>query len=280
VPRKKLLVDLSFAYSDYGVRLRGGSEVETVLRPRVALEAKRILPDFHRDLDGFDRIVLLDATYGLSARVNLAASVPLAIWHVHDVAHGDVAQRFGTQGLGDALVGVRLSLRPRLVGGLSLKLPTGAHDVGGEFGGGIQDPMLQPGTGALDFVGTLRYSWRFDRAGLDATFGASYEVTTTNPLDYRFGNQTVATATLSRSIARRVSVSLQAKLFHQDRSRYLGQGVPSTGGTFLYLTPGLRFTSAGQLSLYAYVLFPPYRHVNEAQLGPGTAVLTGISKLF
>jgi hypothetical protein len=255
--------------------------VETVLRPRVALEAKRVLPDFHRDLDGFDRVVLLDVTYGLGSRLNLAASLPLAIWHAHDVAHGSVEQRYGTQGIGDALVGIRWALPVRrLVGGLAVRVPTGAHDVDGEFGGGVQDPVLQPGTGAFDFVGTLRYSWRFDAAGLDATLGSSFEAATTNSFDYRFGNQAIFTATLSRPLVRRVSLSLQAKLFHQDRNRYLGQGVPSTGGRFVYLTPGLRYTTARNLSLYAYVLFVPYRYVNEAQLGPGTAVLTGISKLF
>jgi hypothetical protein len=166
------------------------------------------------------------------------------------------------------------------VGGFALKLPTGAHDVGGEFGGGIQDPTLQPGTGALDFVGTLRYGWRFDSAGLDCTVAASYQATTTNPLQYRFGNQAIFTATVARALTGRLSGSLQAKLFHQDRHRYLGDGVPSTGGTFVYLTPGLRFTSERGLSLYAYLLLVPYRYVNEAQLGPRTAVLTGVSKLF
>jgi Putative MetA-pathway of phenol degradation len=178
-------------------------------------------------------------------------------------------------------VGVRAAFGPRgLVEGFSLKLPTGTYRIGGEFGGGIQDPALQPGTGAWAFVGLLQYSRRSAALGIDWSVAASYEATTTNALDYRFGNQAILTAGVSRSLSGPLTASLQAKLFHQDRSQYLGQGVPSTGSTTLYLTPGLRLAVPRGLSLYAFVLFSPYRYVNEAQLAPRIAVLAGLSKLL
>jgi hypothetical protein len=281
VAPKGFRLDLSFGYTDESVLLRGSQEVDTVLRPRVAFEAKRILPDFHRDIDGFDRFVQVDATYGLSSRINLTASVPLALWQTHDVAHNGFRGEYGAEGIGDSLLGVRWSMRPRrLVAGVAVKLPTGDHKVGGEFGGGIQDPVVQPGTGAFDIVGSLQYGWRIDALGLNASVAGSYQLTTTNDLDYRFGNQAIATAGVARRLAGPLSVSLQAKVFHQDRNQYLGQGVPSTGATFLYLNPGLRFAAPRRFSFYAFALLVPYRHVNEAQLGPRIGVLTGLSKLF
>jgi hypothetical protein len=280
VPKKKLRIDFSFGYSDQGVLLRGSQEVDTVYRPRVFLERERIIPGFHRDLDGYDQAVQADVTYGLSDRVNLVASAPLAVWHTHTVAHASVQQEYGTVGFGDALVGARWALRPRgLVAGFSLKLPTGGYQVSGEFGGGIQDPTLQPGTGAFDFVGSLQYAWRAP-LGLGCSAAASYQATTTNDLHYRFGNQFIATAGASRSLTTRLSASLQAKLYHQDRNQYQGVGVPSTGETLVYLTPGLRFSVPKQVSVYAFLLLVPYRYVNEAQLAPRAAVLTGISKTF
>ena len=281
LPAKKFRLDVSFGYADQAVLMHGSQEVDAVYRPRVFLERQLVIPGFHRDLAGYDRVLQADLTYGLSSRVNVVASVPLAIWHAHDVAHGAVAQEFGTVGLGDSLLGVRLSLRPRrLVGGFSVKVPTGRHDIGGEFGGGIQDPTLQPGTGAFDFVGMLMYSWRADRLGLDFAVAASYQATTTNSLDYRFGSQAITTVGVAHSVTSRLTVSLQGKLFHQDRSQYLGQGVPSTGGTFVYLTPGLRLRAQRGFSMYAFLLLVPYRYVNEAQLAPRAAILTGVSKLF
>lgn len=281
LPKGKFRLDLSFGYTDESVLLEGSHEVDTVLRPRVLLEAKRILPDFHSDISGFDRSVQMDVTYGLGSQVNLQASVPLALWQTHQVSHSGFEGEYGTEGIGDTLVGVRFSLRPRrLVAGLKLKIPTGAHEVGGEFGGGIQDPTLQPGTGAFDFVGSLQYGWRIEGLGLNASAACTYQLTTTNDLDYRFGNQTIAIAGVARPLVGRLSASLQAKLYHQDRNQYLGQGVPSTGGTFVYVNPGLRFAAPRGLSLYAILLLVPYRNVNEAQLGPRIGVLTGLSKMF
>jgi hypothetical protein len=281
LPKKKFRLDLSFGYTDESALLHGSREVDTVLRPLVAFAAKRILPDFHSDIDGFDRSVQMDVTYGLGSRVNLSASVPLALWQSHDVAHGGFRGEYGTEGIGDTLVGLRFSLRPRrLVAGLALKLPTGDHKVGGEFGGGIQDPSLQPGTGAFDVVGSVQYSWRIEALGLNASAAGSYQLTSTNDLEYRFGNQAIATLGVARPLTSRFSASLQAKVFHQGRNEYLGLGVPSTGGTYVYVNPGLRFAGPRSFSLFAIVLLSPYRYVNESQLGPRVGVLTGMSKVF
>jgi len=199
VPHKKFRLDLSFGYADQGRLQRGSREVDVVFRPRVVLERRFIFPNYHQDIDGYDRAVQMDVTYGLGARLNLAASLPVALWHAHDVAHGDLRQEFGTEGIGDALVGVRGAFGPRgLVEGLSAKLPTGRYRIGGEFGGGIQDPALQPGTGAWDLVGLLQYSRRADALGLDWSVAGTYQVTTTNSLGYRFGNQAILTAGAAR----------------------------------------------------------------------------------
>jgi hypothetical protein len=281
VAKKKLRLDLSFGYTDKALLLEGSRQVDSVYRPRVFFEHQAIVPGFHRDIDGYDRALQGDLTYGLSPRLNLQASVPLVVWHAHQVAHGSYQSEYGTVGFGDILLGARWSMRPRrLVGGLSLKLPSGRYDLGGEFGGGIQDPTLQPGTGAFDFVGLLQYSWRAEALGLNCTLAGSYQATTTNPLGYRFGNQAIATATAARPLTSAITASLQAKFYHQDRSLYLGEGVPSTGGTFVYLTPGLNMRASAGFSLYAYLLLVPYRYVNEAQLGPHAAILTGVSKMF
>jgi hypothetical protein len=281
VPRKKFRLDLSFGYTDQGRLQRGSEEVDVVLRPRVVLERRFVFPNYHRDINGYDRGVQMDLSYGLSSRLNLAVSLPLSTWHAHDVAHGDLQQEFGTQGFGDTLVGARAAFGPRgLVEGFSLKLPTGDYRIGGEFGGGIQDPTLQPGTGAWDFVGLLQYSRRAASLHLDWSLSGTYQATTTNSLGYRFGNQAIFTAGVSRAVARPLVASLQAKLFHQDRSQYLGRGVPSTGSTTLYVTPGLRLSVPRGLSFYAFVLFSPYRYVNEAQLTTSLAVLAGASKFF
>ncbi|HXB54097.1 MAG TPA: hypothetical protein VN461_04895 [Vicinamibacteria bacterium] len=281
IAKKKLRLDLSFGYTDQGLLLRGSQEVDSVFRPRVDLEHQLIFPAFHRDINGYDRIVQFDAVYGLASRFNLVASLPVATWHAHEVSHGSLQQEYGTTGVGDVLLGLRSALGLRgMVGGLSIKFPTGPYRIGGEFGGGIQDPTLQPGTGSVDFVASLQYSLPAELMHLRWSLAGSYQATTTNSLDYRFGNQAIVVAGAARALSKSLSASLQAKLFHEDRNRYLAQGVPSTGSTFVYLTPGLRLNVSREVSLYGFVLFVPYRYVNEGQLGPRVAFLTGLSKAF
>ncbi len=281
VGKKRFRLDLSFGYSDQSAQRRGSQETDEVLRPRVFLEQQRVFANFHRDLSGYDSVLQFDATYGLSKHVNLLLSVPLATRHSHDVVHQDLEQAFGTTGIGDALFGVRAALGPRgLVLGAAVKAPTGRNEIGGEFGGGIQDPTLQPGTGAVDFVGQLLYTGQGRPLGLTWSLSGSYQATTTNSLDYRFGNQAILSAAIGRALNTKLSLSFQAKYFHQDRNQFLGVGVPSTGSDVFYLVPGCRVSPTRSVSLYAFVLFVPYQHVNEAQLGPRISVLTGLSKTF
>jgi hypothetical protein len=282
VPKKKLKIDLTVGYTNQGKLMSGGSEVAAVFRPRVFLERGTVVPNFHQDIHGSDRTVQLDLTYGLGTRFNLTASLPLSLRHVHDVSHGSpLVEEFGTTGFGDVLLGVRWAMGPRrLVGGLAVKTPTGKYKIGGEFGGGIQDPALQPGTGAFDLVGSLQYSWSTDFLRLQWTAAGSYQRTTANTFDYRFGDQAIATLAASRALSSRLSVSLQAKLYHQGYSRFLGEDVPSTGGRFLYVTPGLSVNVGHEISLYSFALLVPYRYVNDAQLAPKFQVLAGVSKTF
>ena len=83
-----------------------------------------------------------------------------------------------------------------------------------------------------------------------------------------------------RPIAGKLSGSLQGKLFHQTRSLYLARDVPSTGMTFLYVTPALNYEAPGGVSVYGYLQLPAYRYVNDMQLAPRAAVLTGLAKTF
>ena len=74
--------------------------------------------------------------------------------------------------------------------------------------------------------------------------------------------------------------SLQVNWRHTGRDRFLSQVVPSTGVTFLDLTPGVRLETSAGTSLYGFVQVPVRQDVNEAQLAPRTALLLGVSKSY
>jgi hypothetical protein len=280
LPKGAFSLDLSFRYTDEDVKLDGSQPVADVYVPKVAFTYGSIWPAFHREIQASESFLQMDLGYGLTPRLSLEASLPLHTRREHTIAHFGITQEYTTQGIGDVLLGARFSLRPSLAAGFAVQIPTGRYRLDGDFDGSILDPTLQPGSGAFGYVGTLQQTGRFARLGMGWSVAASYQANMRNDLDYRFGNAAILTVNLSRPIAGKLSGSLQGKLFHQTRSVYLAREVPSTGMTFLYLTPALHYDAPGGVSLYGYVQLPAYRYVNDMQLAPRAAVLTGVSKTF
>jgi hypothetical protein len=303
LPKGGWTVDMSFRYTDQGQPLLGNVNVPQAIRPRVDFAGQRLQPFYHVELEGSDTIVQADAAYGVTDRLAVTASIPLlgvrSYEHIHyppppdpnapvDTEHGHGGAtptaprllRLRTEGNGDALLGLRYALvaapRQRLQAGVALQVPIGRSRIVDPHDGGLFDPMLQPGSGSWDVVGAVTYGTR--RAGLDWSASASYQVATTNGLDYRFGNEAIGGVGVSREFGRFTS-SLQLKGHHLDRSRYRGESVPSTGGKMLILTPGARMR-VGAGSVYAFYQRPVYRHVNEYQLASRGGLMMGVSRTF
>jgi len=296
-------VDLSFRYTDQGRPLLGTEDVPQAIRPRIDFAGQRLQPFYHVELDGSDTIVQADAAYGLTDRLALTASLPLlgvrSYNHLHyppapdptapvDAEHGHVGAapagpsllRLRTEGNGDALVGLRYAVvampGQRLLAAFSLKLPTGRSRLVDRHDGGFYDPTMQPGSGSWDAVGALQYGMR--KAGLDWSLSGSYQMATTSGLEYRFGDEAIAGFGLSRDLGR-FTASCLVKGHHLGRSEYRGQGVASTGGSMVVLTPGVRMR-AGAGSVYAYFQLPLYRRVNEYQLSSRGGLMMGVSRAF
>jgi hypothetical protein len=310
------VVDFSYRYSDEGLRLAGSSSTEDVVLPRIDFDGQRLLPGFHRELDGSANALQADVSYGVSARLSAFVSLPLftskRVVHAHVLGshapteptdpqvptedphgHGPAPEVVATalpyksDGFGDTQLGVRYALAggatQRLSAGFALKLATGASQLPNTFDGGLHDPTLQPGTGSLDYLVSALYA----RGGapVQVAASASHQFATENDLGYRFGDETILGLSLTRTLRAvysraTVGASVQVKAHFRGRSTYLDAPVPSTGSHMVILSPGLRVTTPGGLGFYAYLQVPVYRRVNDAQLATRSALLTGVSKGF
>ena len=280
-------LDVSFRHTDETLLLEGGTNVDRVLRPKVDFENRLLRPGFHDELGGADSFVQLDAAYGLTRHLTLQVSLPLFAERSYEIGHPPIlSENFTTRGNGDLLLGARYGVRAgrgSLTAGLGLELPTGRHDLASPAGRGdrgILDPMLQPGSGSWDLVASSQYAARWTAAGLAWGVAGSYQSNTQNDLDYRLGDVAIASLNASRALGSRVNGSLQLKGVREARSRYMGEPVPSTGGRFVYLIPGLSVATLSGGSVYVFVPLPVYRNVNEAQLAPRPSLVVGISHTF
>ena len=285
-----LTVDLSYRYIPQTRRLSGTRDVGEVLTPKIDFENRTIEPGHHREIGTQNTLVEIDLAYGLTPRLTLAASLPIINQrdHEHWDDVGTIDEHFtrtdGSSGFGDVRLGARYAFLVKtkdiLVGGLALKVPTGAYRLL-DSEGAINEPTIQPGTGSTDVITSLHYSHQIAPMRFEYFLAGALRTNGTNSLEYRFGDETLVTAGLSHKAGDRVTWSIQVNARRTERDRYLSQEIPSTGARFVNLTPGLRLDSAaGDLTLYGFVQVPVYQQVNEANLAPRTGLLLGVSKAF
>ncbi|MCI0419529.1 MAG: hypothetical protein L0312_09955 [Acidobacteria bacterium] len=278
MPKRSLRLEMSYGFTSQNRKYLGSESTAEVVRPLIDFTGQRILPGYHRELGGEENFIQADVAYGLSSRATLYASAPLMTRRYYRMDHSGFQVAYPSSGFGDTVVGFRTKVTQRLVGGIGVKLPTGASEILSPYGEGIFEPTLQPGTGATDVIGTLQFSPPIRLAGTDLVFSATHQHTTSNRLNYRFGNQSIGTVSVSRRFGSAVVASAQVKAFHRDRNQFLGQGVPSTGSLFLYFTPGIRLNLSSGFGFYVFVPMPAYRNLNEAQLGPVASIVVGFSR--
>jgi hypothetical protein len=280
VGKGKLRVDLSFRATDQSDRLNGTSATDSVRRPKVWLEGGYMWPGFHEELDGRERFLQLDVSYGLGARTSVFATAPLRASRAYTLGHGNVTQPYRPYGYGDTLVGVRRSFASRFTATVGVKVPTGTNDLIDAYDGTILDPMLQPGTGSWDALASVAMTFRALEPGLRWTAALSRQQGATNEYDYRFGAETIATLGVRRAVYGPLDLAVQAKLFDKGRSTFIGEPVGSTGARYLYVTPAAHLRLPQAMTAYVLAPVPMYRNVNESQLAPRFGIIAGVSRTF
>jgi hypothetical protein len=282
-----LLVDLSWRYVAQDRGLEGRHRTDRVLTPKIDFENETIEPDHHQEISTLNSHLDLGLMWGAMPRLSLVGTLPLVVRRDHE--HFDDADTpdpvfsddDGGAGFGDVQAGVRygfiVGARDVLDGTLTLEAPTGAWKQR-DSEGGIGEPGLQPGSGSWDVLASVHYARQVRPQRLEWFTTGSYRANGTNGLDYRLGDEWILGTGFEGAIGTRAYWSLQANARWAGRDEYLGEGVPSTGSTWVALTPGLR--SAGRVSFYGYAQVPVYESVNETNLAPRYGLQLGVSTTF
>jgi hypothetical protein len=272
-PQGGFSLDLSFEYIDQD-RVRGHSE---------------FVPE-HSELRTINRSATLLLRYAPSDRLQLSVSAPyLARTHQH--LHDAEAERWQLDGVGDVQLQARGRITPHLwlIGGV--KLPTGGDDDRNAEGERAE-VTIQPGSGSTDVVvgmafesGTTRRPHVQGSMGNVARipyFGSiTYRRNGRGALDHRVGNEWQLNGGTAYPLTQRLEALLQANV--RRRARDVSPDDPQdavfTGGTYAFVSPGLRFNTA-RGALYALVQLPVYQHVNGIQLVARRNWIGGVQTRF
>jgi hypothetical protein len=193
-----------------------------------------------------------------------------------------------TRNVGDIkLVGRYQGFTPQCNFGIlyGVKLPTGSHTETGTStdptapGPAAIDRGLQPGTGTTDAIVGAYYS---DSISQDWDYFAQalYQHALNSRDEYKPGDGLNLNLGLRYAGITAFAPQLQLNYRHVQHDEGLNADQVSTGGTLLYLSPGITAPVTMQVSVYGFVQTPLYQDVHGVQLVPRYTASVGVRYSF
>ncbi|MCG6550783.1 MAG: transporter [Candidatus Magnetominusculus sp. LBB02] len=166
-----------------------------------------------------------------------------------------------------------------------IKLPTGRYTLTGTStddtapGPVPIDRGLQPGTGTTDIILGLYYTNNISQS-LDYFAQITYQAAFNAKDQYRPGNAFNANLGLRYMDFHVVYPQVQFNFRYVSHDTGLNSDTVSTGGTTLYISPGVSVPIGQDISAYSFVQFPLYQYVNGVQLAPRYSMSFGMRYTF
>jgi hypothetical protein len=169
---------------------------------------------------------------------------------------------------------------------MGIKLPTGSTKQNGIQTGitptalMLVDPGLQPGTGTTDLIAGLFYHQAVSR-DWDVFSQAIYQFAVMGPTNsYHPGNGINFNLGARYMSLESVMPQIQLNMRHVNTDSGAIADTLSTGGTLMYLSPGLSAKVTEQASVYGFVQVPLYQNLSGFQLVPRYTLSIGLHYVF
>lgn len=268
---KTLQVGLTFDYNSLQTVLEGTNKLNDNTRERLTKSA------------------LLEISYGIDKR--WAITGLFSFTNQKRLIRGNNSQlnEVSTNGLGDVILLFKYNIllldivnQTELSIGLGTKFPTGKADL---FNNGILLPAdLQSGSGSYDFLLWGYYSRGsiFDLP-MNLISNISYKINTSynrfNNLNsgYKFGNELIFSTGLGYRTDSILDFSLFIRFRNTARDIFSREAVPNTGGSWLYLIPGVNLKLTDYFTTRISSQLPIFRNLQGTQL---TTTYTASLSLF
>jgi hypothetical protein len=150
--------------------------------------------------------------------------------------------------------------------------------------GNLLDTSLQAGAGATDLI-VGAYYYQAVSQNFDAFINGQFQAALWHKLDqpgqdYRPGNLATVSFGLRYEENPDVVPQLQVNVTHKNADQGVLADTISTGGTVVYLSPGVSVSVAHNMELFAFVQLPLYSRLTGYQLFPHWTASVGASYAF
>lgn len=256
--------DLSFQYIDQDELRRGRREVS---RSSVSSQPREV------ELRTVNRITTFSANYAASRDWIVSAALPY-VSRFHEHLDGGDVQRWRLDGFGDLSLSARYRMAGNFWGSTAVKLPSGNRSR--TNAGGIEaEPAISPGSGSTDvslgllylssaLVPSLTQSFMGNVASMPYFAGATVRGNGRGTAKYRAGDELQINAGVNYPLLEKLQVLLQANARFRGKDD-VGQTDAErnhTGGSVVYVSPGLRAVLSFEMAFYGYIQIPVYQRLN------------------
>lgn len=258
------------------------------------LEAGGMLPHF--DAARWTLLETLEFAFGATEDLQIAFSIGyyrangVREGHIDAAAAYDYHEFGGVSGMTDQWLAAKYRVMKGADGSLALlggvKLPFGDDNEGDEGGAANRplEPALQPGSGTFDFLLGAAYStYLSERVTIDASLSYTYR---TEQGDYKIGDLALLSAAVAYRFTENVSIFPQTSLFLEAHVRHLqrneedGEKIRNSGGTVLFLSPGLRVGFSDRVSFTISPQIPVLQALHDEQQRTLFKVAMGLTVTF
>ena len=241
----------------------------------------------HDEVSTQNRNLVLSYSHNFDNRFGVTVSAAAGErdhFHVHNHHGAKIADNWNFIRLNDVRVVGRYQvlsvdnpLKPASAGiTFGAKLPTGQYDVANAKGD-VAERSMQPGTGTTDLIAGGYYHQKLTEMDMSWFAQTQYQHALKAREDYRPGAQLGVDFGVRKGLGGGFGVLAQLNYIHK-RSDSGSQAEPaSSGGRFLYASPGVSYALPNKAQLYAFYQVPLKRDVTGVQLTANRALVVGMS---
>jgi hypothetical protein len=261
-------------------------------QPRVGTEDAVVgqISSLENEVRTVNRVTIGRASYSWSPAWSASLSLPYVDRtheHIHDPLGAVEYQRWRYHGIGDLETGIIHRMGPgagmRTFLSAGVKAPTGVRNVE-EVNGDQPEPPARPGTGSWDFMAGAGAEWHLHVGAFHERGGVPLRASVNGRWNGRGTDRYRVGSELTTHVAAEVPAFSWGTLLLQTNLRVHAKDdvgdsdaeAGNTGGTALYVSPGLRVGGGGTY-LYGLVQIPVYQRVNGIQLVSDTNLYVGVT---
>jgi len=263
-------------------------------QPRVGTHDAAVgaIPGHHDEVRTVNRVSTARVGYRPAAAWSFSASLPFVNrTHEHIHNHLGVPEylRWNYQGAGDLETSATRRLGSRDAGAryfasAGVKAPTGLRNVE-EVDGDQPEPSARPGTGSWDFMAGVGAEWRLSGLGFSDRGGMPLRASVNGRWNGRGTERYQVGSEVAAHLATEIPATTWGTLLLQTNFRVREKDdvgnfdaeASNTGGTALFVTPGVRIGAGRVTSVTALVQLPVYQRVNGIQLVSEANLYVGVT---